>query len=93
METTNFTDRSAIRGHAHTEQLTVTERFTLTDENTLDYEATVTDPKTWVTPWKAAIELSRNDTYSMYEYACHEGNRHAMTSMLGGARAEERAGR
>ena len=91
VETTNFTDRSAIRGHAHTDNLTVTERFTLTDENSLDYEATVVDPETWVTPWKAAIGLSRFDDYSMYEYACHEGNKHAMTSMLSGARADERA--
>lgn len=93
VETTNFTGKSAIRGHAHTDQLTVTERFTLTGADALDYEATVTDPETWVTPWKAAIGLSRNDTYSMYEYACHEGNNYAMTSMLSGARADERAGR
>lgn len=93
VETTNFTDRSAIRGHAHTDQLTVTERFTLTGADSLDYEATVTDPETWVTPWKAGIGLSRNDTYSMYEYACHEGNNYAMTNMLSGARADERAGR
>jgi hypothetical protein len=91
VETTNFTDRSAIRGHAHTDKLTVTERFTPTGADSLDYEAFVTDAETWVTPWTAQIGLSRNDTYSMYEYACHEGNRHAMTSMLSGARADERA--
>ena len=89
VETTNFTDRSAIRGNAHTDQLTVTERFTPTGEDSLDYEAIVGDPETWVTPWKAAIGLSRFDEYSMYEYACHEGNKHAMTSMLSGARADE----
>ena len=89
VETTNFTDRSAIRGHAHTENLTVTERFTLTGDNELDYEAIVTDQETWVTPWKAAIGLTRFDEYSMFEYACHEGNGYAMRNMLSGARAEE----
>ncbi len=93
VETANFTDKSAIRGHAHTEHLKVVETFTLTDQNTLDYEATISDPETWVTTWKAGIGLARDDNYSMYEYACHEGNYYAMTSMLGGARAEERAGR
>jgi hypothetical protein len=34
--------------HAHTDQLTVTERFTLTGADSLDYDATVTDPETWV---------------------------------------------
>jgi hypothetical protein len=93
VETTNFTDRSAIRGHAHTDKLTVVERFTPTGADSLDYEAVVTDPETWVRPWTAGIGLSRFDDYSMYEYACHEGNYHAMTSMLSGARADERAGR
>ena len=93
VETANFTNKSAIRGHAHTEHLRVVEMFTLTDQNTLDYEATISDPETWVTSWKVGIGLSRNDNYAMYEYACHEGNNYAMTSMLGGARAEERAGR
>ena len=83
---------SSIRGHAHTDQLTVIERFTLIGADSLDYEATVTDTETWVTPWKTAIGLSRNDIYSMYEYACHEGINDAMTNMLSGARADERAG-
>ena len=90
VETSNFTDKSAIRGHAHSDALRVTERFTLHDADTLEYEAFVYDPETWVTPWKAGITLSRDDNYVMYEYACHEGNGTAMVNMLGGARAEER---
>lgn len=90
VETSNFTGKSAIRGHAHTDALRVTERFTLHDAETLEYEAFVNDPETWVTPWKAGITLSRDDNYTMYEYACHEGNGTAMVNMLGGARAEGR---
>ena len=90
VETSNFTGKSAIRGHAHSDALRVTERFTLHDEDTLEYEAFVNDPETWVSPWEAGITLSRDDSYVMYEYACHEGNGTAMRNMLGGARAEER---
>ena len=31
----------------------------------------------------------QTDGITVFEYACHEGN-HAMTGILGGARAEER---
>ncbi len=74
VETTTFTDKSAIRGHAHSDVLTVTERFTRVDADALEYEAVVNDPETWVTPWTAAIGLSRDDDYQIFEYACHEGN-------------------
>ena len=90
VDTTNFTDASAIRGHAHSEMLHVTERFTQIDAGTLEYEVIVNDPNTWIAPWKAAITLARNDDYQMLEYACHEGNSPAMENILGGARFEER---
>ena len=80
---------TSIRGHAHSEQLTVTERFTPVGVDGLDYNVTVNDPQTWVTPWKVAIGLTRFDEYAMYEYACHEGNKSAMMGILGGARADE----
>ena len=67
----------------------MTERFTPIGADGLDYDATVNDPQTWVTPWTAAIGLTRFDEYTMYEYACHEGNKSAMTSVLSGARADE----
>ena len=90
VETKDFTGKSAIRGHAHSDQLTVTERFTPVGRNALDYEAVVNDPATWVTPWTAGIGLTRNDEYTMFEYACHEGNSTAIVNMLSGARSEER---
>jgi len=34
--------------------------------------------------------LVRDDSYGMFEYACHEGNR-AMFNILSGARADDRA--
>lgn len=50
VETTKFTDKSAIRGHAHSDVLTVTERFTRVDADALEYEAVVNDPETWGPP-------------------------------------------
>jgi hypothetical protein len=88
VETTNFHDRGAIRGHPHSEALRVIERFNRVDATTLSYETTVEDPKTWTAPWKAAITLSRDDDYQMFEYACHEGNL-AIENILQGARIEE----
>jgi hypothetical protein len=37
-----------------------------------------------------AIPLGRDDSYQMFEYACHEGNR-AIEHVLSAARAAERA--
>ena len=72
--------------------LHVTERFRRMDANTVQYEVTVEDPKTFSRPWTAALTL-RKDTRQVQipEYACHEGN-YAMTNILSGARAEEKAG-
>jgi len=89
VEATNFHDKGAIRGHPHSEALRVVERFTRVDANTVKYETSVDDSKTWTSPWKAQISLSRDDAYQMYEYACHEGNL-AVENILSGARLEEK---
>lgn len=98
VETTNFTDEDAIGsngagypgdpGH-HSRDLKVIERFTRTGPNTLEYRATVDDPQTWTKPWTILISLTRNESYKVLEYACHEGNI-AMGDILRGARADEK---
>jgi hypothetical protein len=88
VEATNFHDRGAVRGHPHSEMLHVIERFTRVDADRMAYEVTVQDPKTWTKPWKATIDLTREDDYQMFEYACHEGNL-AIENILSGAREEE----
>jgi hypothetical protein len=97
VETTNFTDRDAIGSNGagypgdpgyHSDQLRVIEKFTRTGAKTLEYRATVDDPKTWTKPWTMLIEMERNDNYQIMEYACHEGN-YAMTDILSGARVAE----
>jgi hypothetical protein len=87
VETTNFNDRTRFRGAD--ENLRLVERFTRVDPETINYEFTVNDPTAFTKPWTAQIPMKRAEG-PIFEYACHEGN-YAMTDMLAGARAEERA--
>ena len=54
--------------------MSIVERFTLVDENTIDYRAEFDDPRAFTRPWTLGIPLIRDDSYVIYEYACHEGN-------------------
>ena len=87
--TTGFTDRTAIAGTRHTANLRVVERISRTADDTVAYEATVTDPETWVAPWTVSVPLSTQPGYRLFPYECHEGN-HALRNMLSAAREEER---
>jgi hypothetical protein len=87
VETSNFSDKTSFRGSS--ENLRLTERFTRTAEDTLLYQFTVNDPTSFTKPWTVEIPMWRSREL-VYEYACHEGN-HAMTGILEGARADERA--
>jgi len=89
VETTNFTDRTAFRGSS--ENLTVTERLTYVDANTIRYQFTIEDPRTWDTAWSGEYPMKRT-TFPMYEYACHEGN-YGMANILRAQRAEEEKAR
>jgi hypothetical protein len=98
VETTNLTDRVAIGSNGagypgdpgyHSDALRIVERFTRIADDTLYYEATIDDPRTWVRPWTIAMPLVREPGYQLFEYACHEGNL-AMTNILSGARAAEK---
>ena len=72
-----------------TENLKVTERFTRTGPDTILYRFTMDDPATFTAPFTGELPFTRMDEM-IYEYACHEGN-YAMTNILGGERAKERA--
>ncbi len=86
VETTNFSDKTNVRGSG--ERLRLIERFTRADAKTLLYEFTVDDPASFVKPWTAILPMAKTDD-QIYEYACHEGN-YAMTGILRGARPTER---
>jgi hypothetical protein len=76
-------------GAPYSEDMKLTERFTRVSPNTIDYELTVNDPKTYTAPWKVAFPITHEPGYQLFEYACHEGNM-AMHNMLSIARAEDR---
>jgi hypothetical protein len=65
----------------------VTERFTRIGDHTVEYEATVVDPKTFTDRFTLVFPMARTDK-RIYEFACHEGN-YSMEIILGGARKEE----
>jgi hypothetical protein len=89
VETDNFIGgKLAVGGTPYSEDLKLTERFNRTGPNTLEYEVTVDDPKTFTAPWKATFPVTREPGYQIFEYACHEGN-YSMRNRLSAARAEE----
>ena len=55
------------------------ERLTMTGPDTIVYELTYTDSEVFTAPWTVTFEWKRDDSYRMYEYACHEGNEHVRT--------------
>ena len=85
IDTTNFLRETSFRGSSA--NLHLVERLTRVDADTLLYEFTVDDVKTWTRPWTAAVPMQKVDA-PIYEYACHEGN-YAMRNILSGARAQE----
>jgi hypothetical protein len=83
VETTNFNDRSpATNFEGSTDALHLIERFTIVDANTLRYEYTVSDPKTWTRPWSVEAPLPRIDP-PLYEFACHEQNYGLINLVMG----------
>jgi hypothetical protein len=95
VETTNFigglisAGANGAAGPPYSDELRTVERFTRTSENTVQYEVTITDPKTYTAPWTVSYPITQEPGYQIYEYACHEGN-YAMHNRLSGARADER---
>ena len=57
-------------GNFHSEQLHVVERYTRTGPDTLHYEATIEDPKTFTRPWKMAMDLQRQKDVGLLDYEC-----------------------
>jgi hypothetical protein len=89
VETANYSEKTELRFPSSKNTRSV-ERFTRLDDNTIDYQFTVTDPTIYTKPWTAVRAMPRLRDYKIFEYACHEGN-YAMSGILGGARADEKA--
>jgi hypothetical protein len=78
VDTANFNGQFwfALGGDFATDALTMVERFRLSDANTLQWEATLTDPKAFTRPWTWQWNepYRRGEAGEMGEEACHEGN-------------------
>jgi hypothetical protein len=85
VETKGFSPKSNFLGSSS--GLHLVERFTRVAADTLQYDATMTDPATWTRPWTARLYFKRTDE-PLLEYACHEGNL-GMFGILSGARKME----
>jgi hypothetical protein len=90
VESRNFTDRTAVGGARHSEELRMVERFTRVDPEMIDYEIQINDPATFTKPWTFRMTITSQPDYQIYEYGCHEGNI-AMRNALTAERAYETA--
>ena len=59
-------------GLPHTEALHLTERFTRTDLNTLKYEVTVDDPRTYTKAWTGGWTIQWVPDQDIQEYFCED---------------------
>jgi hypothetical protein len=81
-----------VKGIPQSDALHVVERFTRTDQDTINYEVTIDDPKMYTKSWKVAMPLTRDDSYQIFEYACHEGNQAVEHILRAGRFVEKDAG-
>ena len=98
VETRNFNARGMIansaaggrlKGVPVSDELHVVEHFRRVSDDTILWEARITDPVNFSEPFTITMPLTRDDEYVIYEYACHEGN-HALSNILNGGRVAER---
>lgn len=78
IETTNQNGMSWLdqRGRFFTNEAHVEERMTLVDDNTIHYQATITDPNVYTQPFTIALPYRRSTTaaFEIWEEACFENN-------------------
>ncbi len=77
VDVANLNDRTwfDMTGNFHSDAMHIVERYTPVDAGTINYEATIDDPKVFTRPWKIAFAIDRNPdpNYENLEYACVEG--------------------
>ena len=102
VETTNFTeqadhrrrrgvdhpDRNPLQGNIH-----LVERWVPVSATRMHYYATITDPTVWTRPWTFMLPWEQDDTYQLYEFACHEANISIGNSLRGQRLLDKKADR
>ena len=71
-----FNDRTWLIGAGafHSEALHVVERYRRTDKDTIQYEATMEDPKVLTKPWVYRTTIMLREGTRLREYICEENN-------------------
>ena len=73
-------------GNFHSEALHMVERFAFVDADTIQYQATITDPKVFTRPWTVAWELKRQkDEHQQFiiESECNEAGNPGLYGIMG----------
>ena len=73
VDAANFNDKTWLdmAGDFHSDALHVVERYRMTGPDTIQYEATIQDPKVFTRPWIISISLRRRtDRDRLFEYVC-----------------------
>ncbi len=72
---TNFPTRGSPRApRAASTHMRLVERFERVSDDRLIYTVTVNDPLTQTRSWTVRVPWTRDESYTIYEYACHEDN-------------------
>jgi hypothetical protein len=72
IDSVGFNDKTWLdySGLPHSDQLKVQERYVLKDPNTIEGRVTITDPKTFSSPWTTTFTLVRQPNYEPTERVC-----------------------
>jgi hypothetical protein len=80
-ESVGFSDLVQIgAGLPHSDQMKITERFSLTGPDTMQIETTITDPLALTQPYTTVATLARHRDWTIAEYICEENNRNFVDS-------------
>ena len=82
VETTNLKAKSRLDvvGDFFSDKAHIVERFVFVGADTMNYEATITDPTVFTRPWTMRVAQRRMPDDEFLEWACHEGERDAVHS-------------
>ncbi|WP_309091876.1 hypothetical protein [Phenylobacterium sp.] len=74
IETIGFNDATVLddTGLPHSDALKVVEEYSVRSANEIDLVVTIEDPKTFKTPWRAALRLARDPQARIKEDVCLE---------------------
>ena len=72
VDTVGFNEKTWLDrlGHAHSEQLHVTERFRRIDHDHLELDITMADPKTLAKPWTTTFYYQNRPEWELGEISC-----------------------